>query len=267
MQNSSDKQPAIPKDLIYSQPQAKVDDFTFDNRVAEVFPDMISRSIPGYSTIVDGIGQLATEFVQANTNVYDLGCSLGAASLSVRRYNTAENVQIMAIDNSPAMLERCELHLSAFKSDTAYQTVCEDILDTRIDNASLVIMNFTLQFIPPEKRAALLQKIFSGLLPGGALILSEKLRHETNSGNELLIKMHHEFKRRNGYSELEISQKRNALENVMIIDSFEQHTNRLTETGFNDIVMWFKCHNFASIVATKPPMSEPPISEQGKREK
>lgn len=253
MQNPTNTPPsASPKDLIYSQPQANVDDFTFDNRVAEVFPDMISRSIPGYSTILDGIGQLATEFVQPNSNVYDLGCSLGAASLSVRRYNTADNVHILAIDNSPAMLERCELHLSAFKSDTAYSTHCQDILDTEIQNASLVIMNFTLQFITPALRHALLTKIFGGLLPGGALILSEKLRHETQSGDELLVKMHHEFKRRNGYSELEISQKRNALENVMIIDSFEQHCERLNDIGFSDIVMWFKCHNFASFVATKP---------------
>lgn len=252
MQNPTNNQPTMPKDLIYSQPQANVDDFTFDNRVAEVFPDMISRSIPGYSTIVDGIGQLATEFVKPNTNVYDLGCSLGAASLSVRRYNKADNVHIIAIDNSPAMLERCELHLSAFKSDTAYRTVCEDILNSTIENASLVVMNFTMQFIAPEKRQALLDKIYSGLIPGGALILSEKLRHETQTGDELLIKMHHEFKRRNGYSELEISQKRNALENVMIIDSFDTHTKRLTHTGFNDTVLWFKCHNFASFVATKP---------------
>ena len=250
MQNSTDNPAA--KDLIYSQPQAKVDDFTFDTRVAEVFPDMISRSIPGYSTIVDGIGQLANQFVQPNTNVYDLGCSLGAASLSVRRYNQAANVNIIAIDNSPAMVERCELHLSAFKSATAYRTRCEDILDSHIDNASLVIMNFTLQFIATEQRQKLIAKIFKGLVPGGALVLSEKLRHETQTGDALLIKMHHEFKRRNGYSELEISQKRNALENVMRIDSFETHSQRLAQVGFSDTVLWFKCHNFASFVATKP---------------
>ncbi len=239
------------KDLIYSSPQANVPDFQFDNRVAEVFPDMIQRSIPGYNTILDGIGFLSTKFVKPNTQVYDLGCSLGAASLAVRRYNESENVNIVAIDNSEAMLERCALHLSAFKSNTTFTTRCEDILDSEINNASLVIMNFTLQFITPDLRKRVIKKIYDGLLPGGALILSEKLKHETEEGNELLIDIHHEFKRRNGYSELEISQKRTAIENVMIIDSFQEHETRLKETGFKDIAMWFKCYNFASMVAIK----------------
>lgn len=239
------------KDLIYSKPHSKVMDFTFDNQVAEVFPDMIQRSVPGYDTIIDGIGQIAKEFIQPDTNVYDLGCSLGAASLSVRRYNTAENVHIYAIDNSAPMLERCNLHLGAFKSNTGFSTLCEDIMDSEINNASLVIMNFTLQFIKPELRHNLLQKIYQGLIPGGALVLSEKLRHNTPRGDEVLINMHHEFKRRNGYSELEISQKRTALENVMQIESFQDHEKRLHDAGFDDVLLWFKCYNFSSMIALK----------------
>ena len=239
------------KDLIYSSPQENVPDFQFDNRVAEVFPDMIQRSIPGYNTIIDGIGYLSTKFVQPNTKVYDLGCSLGAASLAVRRYNQADNAHIIAIDNSLPMLERCELHLGAFKSTMAFSTRCEDILESEISHASLVIMNFTLQFIKPEVRAQLINKIYQGLVPGGALILSEKLKHNSERGDQLLIDIHHEFKRRNGYSELEISQKRTAIENVMIIDSFAEHENRLQQAGFTDIAMWFKCYNFASMLAIK----------------
>lgn len=239
------------KDLIYSSAQGKVPDFKFDNQVAEVFPDMIQRSVPGYDTIVDGIGQLSNEFVQPSTHIYDLGCSLGAASLAVRRYNTAKDVRIFAIDNSAPMLERCELHLNAFKSETAFTAICQDALETEITNASMVIMNFTLQFIPPELRHQLLQKIYKGLNPGGVLVLSEKLRHKTPKGDDVLVKLHHEFKRRNGYSELEISQKRNALENVMRIDSFQDHEQRLQEAGFDDVVLWFKCFNFSSMIAIK----------------
>lgn len=241
-----------PKDLIYSRPQEKVADFQFDETVTEVFPDMIQRSIPGYNTILDGIGQLAKHYIQPNTNVYDLGCSLGAASLAVRRYNDEKGVKIVAVDNSESMIERCKLHMSAFKSETKFTTLHQDILETDINNASVVIMNFTLQFIAPEKREAMLQKIFNGLLPGGVLILSEKLRHPTQHGDERLIDLHHEYKRRNGYSELEISQKRNALENVMKIDTFNIHEERLDSVGFSDVTLWFKCFNFCSMFAVKP---------------
>lgn len=212
---------------------------------------MIQRSVPGYNTIVDSIGQLAGKYARPDTHLYDLGCSLGAASLSMRRYVKQQGCKIIAVDNSEAMVERCKLHLNAFKSDIPVDVLCEDINGISVTNASVIVMNFTLQFIPPEKRQALLDKLYAALVPGGILILSEKLSHPTEAGNEMLIDLHHEFKRRNGYSELEISQKRTALENVMLIDSFDTHQSRLSKTGFSDVVMWFKCFNFASMVAVK----------------
>lgn len=239
------------KDAIYSQPQQQVGDFRFDQTVAEVFPDMIQRSVPGYTTIVDAIGQLAQQYAQDNSQIYDLGCSLGAVSLSVRRYLKHQGCKIIAVDNSPAMVERCRLHVNAFKADTPLEIICDDLQNVEINNASVVVMNFTLQFIEPEQRQAIIDKIYQGLKPGGILVLSEKLSHPTGQGNELLIELHHEFKRRNGYSELEISQKRSALENVMRIDSFNTHEQRLTQAGFSDTVLWFKCFNFASMVAIK----------------
>lgn len=238
------------KDAIYSQPQ-QVGAFKFDQSVAEVFPDMIQRSVPGYNTIVDTIGQLCGKYATNNSDIYDLGCSLGAASLAASKYIKADNCKIIAIDNSIAMTERCELHVKAFKSDTPIQVMCDDLQNIEIQNASCVIMNFTLQFIAPEQRAAIISKIFSGLKPGGILILSEKLKHESVTGNELLIDLHHEFKRRNGYSELEISQKRSALEDVMRTDTFKQHKERLINAGFSDMVRWFTCFNFSSMVAIK----------------
>lgn len=239
------------KDAIYSQPQQHVDDFRFDHSVAEVFPDMIQRSVPGYNTIIDNIGQIARQYSQDNTQLYDLGCSLGAATLSMRRYVDAKGCKIIAVDNSPAMIERCELHLNAFKADTPVEVLCDDLQNVRISNASVVVINFTLQFIAPDLRKNIIQSIYDGLLPGGVLILSEKLSHPNDEGNALLVDLHHEFKRRNGYSELEISQKRTALEKVMLTDTFDIHRERLLKAGFKDAVLWFKCFNFASVVAIK----------------
>lgn len=239
------------KDAIYSKPQQRVRDFQFDAAVVDVFPDMIQRSVPGYSTIIDAIGQLAGRFVTPDSRVYDLGCSLGAATLAMRRYIQAGGCNMVAVDNSQAMVEKCRLHLQAFKSDIPVDVQCADIQSIALENASMVVLNFTLQFIDPSQRQALLQKIYDGLNPGGILVLSEKLSHPTALGNEMLVELHHEFKRRNGYSELEISQKRTALENVMLTDSIETHRQRLTDVGFSDVVQWFQCFNFASIVAIK----------------
>ena len=239
------------KDAIYSKPQQQVDDFRFDQSVAEVFPDMIQRSVPGYNTIIDSIGQIAGQYATDSSNIYDLGCSLGAATLAMRRYIKLTGCSITAVDNSAAMVERCKLHLNAFKSDTPVQVICDDLQNVPISNASVVVLNFTLQFIPPEQRQAIINKIYAGMNQGAVLVLSEKLAHPTEAGNEVLIELHHEFKRRNGYSELEISQKRTALENVMRIDSFNDHQARLTEAGFSDVVLWFKCFNFASMIAIK----------------
>lgn len=245
-------QTTLNKDLIYSKPQEKVADFKFDQDVVAVFPDMIQRSVPGYSTIIDNIGLLANQFAQDNSNIYDLGCSLGAASLSVRKYVTAKNIKILAIDNSADMVNRCQRHLAAFKSNIAVSVEQADVLQTKIKNASVVILNFTLQFIEPEQRQSVLQNIYHGLNPGGILILSEKVSLGHSTADESLIELHHEFKRRNGYSELEISQKRTALENVMKLESLPFHLNRLKEIGFSETLTWFQCFNFASMLAIKP---------------
>ena len=238
------------KDTIYSQPQ-QVSEFRFDQSVAEVFPDMIQRSVPGYSTIVDTMGQICARYAQPQSNIYDLGCSLGAVSLAASKYIKSEDCHILAIDNSQAMAQRCELHVKAFKAVTPISVICDDIQNIEIKNASCVVMNFTLQFIPPEQRIDIMHKIFAGLNSGGVLLLSEKLSHNTQQGNDLMIDLHHEFKRRNGYSELEISQKRTALEDVMRTETFEQHKERLEQVGFTDVVRWFTCYNFASMVAIK----------------
>ena len=240
-------------DTIFANHMTQVSDFRFDEHVAYVFPDMIQRSVPGYQTILHTIGELARERVTNNSNVYDLGCSLGAASLSVARSTEHVKCNIIGIDNSQAMVERCERVVSSFNLPNPVSIRCESALETTIENASMVIMNFTLQFIPPAEREGLLATIFAGLNPGGILVLSEKIQHPSEAGNHLLIDLHHQFKRNNGYSELEVSQKRAALENVMLTDTFKVHEDRLKGVGFTDVVMWFKCFNFTSMVAIKAP--------------
>jgi len=238
------------KDTIYATSQA-VSDFTFDAKVVEVFPDMIQRSVPGYATIVSTMGKLAGQFAQNNSNLYDLGCSLGAVTLSMRRTIEKENCTIIAVDNSTAMVERCRLHLDGFRSQVPVEVRLADITECSIENASVVALNFTLQFIPLEQRHALLSKIYQGLKPGGVLLLSEKFRGENEQTDSLLIDLHHDFKRANGYSELEISQKRTAIENVMRPEPLSMHLHRLSDIGFSQTNVWYQCFNFCSMIAIK----------------
>ncbi|AEX51658.1 carboxy-S-adenosyl-L-methionine synthase CmoA [Rahnella aquatilis] len=238
-------------DTLFSAPIDKLGDWTFDERVAEVFPDMIQRSVPGYSNIISMIGMLAERFVQPDSNVYDLGCSLGAATLSMRRNIKVPGCEIIAVDNSPAMVERCRRHIDAFRADTPVSVIESDILDIELKNASMVVLNFTLQFLEPADRQRLLNQVFQGMRPGAALVLSEKFSFEDKDVGELLFNMHHDFKRANGYSELEISQKRSMLENVMLTDSVETHKARLHQAGFQHTEVWFQCFNFGSLIALK----------------
>jgi tRNA (cmo5U34)-methyltransferase len=239
------------RDEIYADQHGEVKDFTFDKSVVEVFPDMIQRSVPGYSTIISTIGKLTEKHHQANTNLYDLGCSLGAATLSMRKSVSKDGCHVFGVDNSSAMVDKCRLHIKAYKSEVPVTIDLADVTEYPITNASVVVMNFTLQFIPPEQRLSILKKIYDGLVPGGLLILSEKLRWEDDTIQDVIDELHLDFKRANGYSELEISQKRSAIENVMKIDSERSHIERLQQAGFNSASIWFQCFNFSSFVAVK----------------
>lgn len=238
------------QDKIFAKSQQVVD-FAFDDSVADVFPDMIRRSVPGYETVISLLGVLANQYAQDNTRIYDLGCSLGAATLSIHQQTRTLNVEHICIDNSEAMIKRCESRLKRHMPETKLELLCEDIEKAEINNASVVVVNFTLQFLAPEARLSLLKKIYDGLLPNGILVLSEKLVFENKAENQHQIDWHHNFKRANGYSDLEISQKRAAIENVMIPDTFEQHQERLQQAGFDESYQWFQSFNFASMVAIK----------------
>lgn len=235
------------KDTLYKSTTEPVKPFEFNKRVVDVFPDMIERSVPGYPLTVSMISVMANDYVQEGTNVYDLGCSLGAVSLAIQQGLKNKACNIIAIDNSQAMIDACVKNIP----DKNIEFVSGDILNADIDNASLVVMNFTLQFIPLEQRNNLLEKIYQGLLPGGVLILSEKIRFDDEKENETMNHLHHRMKELNGYDQMEIASKRDALENVLIPESIETHKNRLNNSGFKNVFMWLKCFNFVSFVAVK----------------
>jgi len=238
------------KDSLYANPLGEIAAFKFDENVAEVFPDMIRRSVPGYQTIISAIGLLAGRFAQDNSNCYDLGCSLGAATLAMRQQIQHKNCRIVAIDNSAAMVDRFRQNLSAAPGIDV-EVCCADIRVAQIHNASVVVLNFTLQFIPLADRASLLASIYQGLLPGGILIVSEKLAFDDHRQQELQTGMHHLFKTAQGYSELEVSQKRAALENVLVPETFSAHQRRFAAAGFSSVEIWFQYFNFASMIALK----------------
>ncbi len=223
-------------------------DFAFDDAVVKVFPDMIRRSVPGYETIITLTGLLAEQYAQPRSRCYDLGCSLGATTLSMRQ-RIAPDCRIIAVDNSQAMIDSCRQHIMADAGKAQVELCCANIQDIAIEDASVVVLNFTLQFIDPDERLQVLEKIHQGMRPGGALVLSEKLGFEDDAEQALQESMQLAFKRANGYSDLEISQKRSALEKVLVPDTLQQHQQRLAQAGFASSHLWFQAFNFASIVA------------------
>lgn len=240
------------QDAIYASPLNEIIDFDFDEKVAEVFPDMIQRSVPGYGTMISTIGILAAKYAQENSRCYDLGCSLGAVSLAMRQRIKQPGCTIVAVDNSEAMVERGrDLLSSDTSSNVLVEMLCADILDVTIEEASVVVLNFTLQFIPPDVRQSLITRIYQGLNPGGILILSEKVAFDDQFKQDFHSEAHHDFKRANGYSDLEISQKRTALERVMIPETIACHQQRLKTAGFAMSEVWFQCFNFTSMAAIK----------------
>lgn len=243
--------PESTKDRVFSKNRDRIRPFCFDEEVANVFPDMIQRSVPGYSTILDMLGYLCAEHAVADANYYDLGCSLGAASVSMQRNITPSGGQIFAVDNSQAMIQRASAYTKAFKQTTPIACIKADIRDFPMEKAAVVVMNFTLQFLEPSHRQALIANIYNALLPGGLLFLSEKIHFASDTINTRITNQYHAFKQRNGYSALEIAQKRAALENVLRTDTINTHYQRLQKAGFSDVQAWFQHLNFCSIIAIK----------------
>ena len=229
--------------------QTDIADFQFDQEVVKVFDDMVRRSVPGYDSMIQMIGLIARMYGQDNTNYYDLGSSTGAITLSIALNNKSKNNQFLAIDNSEEMVEQCKKNLQ--NKIANLQVVCDDINQVKIQNASIVVLNLTLQFIDVNLRSNLINKIYDSLEPGGILIISEKIHFDDSVTQNQITKLHMDFKKENGYSELEIANKRQAIENVLITETKEHHLNRFRECGFVETSCFFQCLNFVSFLSVK----------------
>ena len=240
------------EDNLFERPFAGVGDFRFDEKVSEVFPDMIRRSVPGYGHVIGLSGLIAKRYAVPNTVIYDLGCSLGATTIVIANELTTPGCRIVAVDNSEAMLNRARAtNNDRLVSPQPIEWLCRDITDMSFEACSIVVLNFTLQFIAIEKREELLTNIKNSLVPGGLVILAEKVLHHDTKSQQSLTDLHHDFKRANGYSELEIAGKRQAIENVLVPETSSAHEARLTRAGFSEITQFFHCINFKAWIAVK----------------
>ena len=228
------------RDGLYQGKRTQIDPFAFDDAVSDVFPDMIRRSIPGYQSLVDITGLIAAKRMRPGARCYDLGCSHGATTASILKAVGDHRCEIIAIDSSAPMIAAAAANLV----DQRISFKHADIRDIDYVDASFIAANFTLQFLPPEDRLPLLKKVRKGLRHDGVFLVSEKVDDDGE-----FAELHVDFKRENGYSELEISQKRAALENVMKIDSQDMILARLNDAGFTDCRIWFRCLNWISILA------------------
>jgi tRNA (cmo5U34)-methyltransferase len=224
-------------------------DFTFDKNVVNVFDDMVKRSVPGYRSMIEMVGLMVRKYGQDNSHYYDLGASTGATAIALGVNNPRKDNRIIAVDNSIEMTKRCAKNMLGKVEN--FEVVCADIENIAIQNASIVVLNLTLQFIKPEQRQALIDGIYQGLNKGGVLIVSEKIHFNDAKKQAEITKLHLDFKRANGYSELEIANKRQAIENVLITDSKETHFKRFKNAGFGQSLCHFQCLNFASFLAVK----------------
>lgn len=240
-----------PHDALFAKPRDMIVDFVFDDNVVRVFPDMIRRSVPGYESVITLLGLFAQEYARPDTNIYDLGCSTGAATLALRRRITAPGCRLIAVDNAAPMIEACTRNLAKDSGTAPVTVLCADIQDVTINNASVIVLNYTLQFIAPERRDSFVQKLYDGLNPGGVLVLAEKIIFTDPAEQQFQETMQLAFKKANGYSDLEISQKRTALEKVLIPETQAQHRARLQQAGFKHCHAWFTAFNFVAFAAIK----------------
>ncbi len=239
------------RDQVFNEEIPKAKDFKFGANVANVFDDMVNRSVPFYEEIQRMIAELAADYAQPGSLVYDLGCSTGTTMANMSAL-LPEETRMVGVDDSEEMLKKCRLKLDHLCKENSYELVCSDIAaEGIINNASVVVLCLTLQFVRPLQREALLKNIYSGLNSGGVLILVEKILAENSAFNRPFIEYYYNYKRRNQYSELEISQKREALENVLIPYRLSENIVMLNRAGFTGTEVFFKWYNFSGLIAVK----------------
>jgi len=234
------------RDQVFASPQANIVDFAFNEEVVRVFPDMIRRSVPGYELVIPMGGLIAARHIGQHGVAYDLGRSLGASSLALLTYCPSPGIAIVAGATSQAMIDEARKHIA----DPRIQFRLDDLLAVDVTGAKVVMLNFVLQFLDPQCRSELLARIAQSMDPAGLLILSEKVQDQDPDTHAFFDSTHLAWKQANGYSQLEVSQKRQALENVMRVETPESHQERLRHCGFNDVIPWFRCMNWVSFAAS-----------------
>lgn len=239
------------KDNVFADKQDQVKPFEFNENVTRVFDDMLNRSVPFYKETIHRQSQMARSFYQEGTRIYDMGCSHGNLGIKICDQFTDTPFTLIGVDSSRPMIDRYAARLKSADKAAGVHLVCGLLENLKIENASVVLINLTLQFLDIAKREELIQQIYQGLVPGGILLLTEKTVHPDGLMNDLEQSFYKRFKLENGYSELEISQKREALEKVLIPDTPECHEKRLKAAGFKRVSVWLKWFNFSSILAVK----------------
>lgn len=227
--------------------------FEFNETVASVFDDMIMRSVPFYRELIKQQARLAAKYYKEGTKIYDLGCSTGNFELALIEEMRSRDFSLIAIDSSTAMMELFSKRVFAYGGDKNIIGITSDIMERDFEPSSVIISNLTVQFINPEKRKTLIEKIYNSLIPGGIFILTEKTINKDEDLLQLQQEFYYKLKEENGYSKIEIARKREALENVLIPETIEEHISRLKQCGFNAIEIWFKWFHFASIICRKDP--------------
>jgi tRNA (cmo5U34)-methyltransferase len=239
------------KDKIFATPQGTVADFSFDAKTASVFDDMLVRSVPFYLEVQRMMSELARDFAVPGTNVYDLGCSTGTTLIQLDPI-LPQGVRFVGCDYSEEMLKKAEEKLTSHGMRHEYHLEHMDLNNgVRVENASVVIMNLTLQFVRPLNRERLIQSIAKGVNENGCLILIEKVLSRDSLLNRFFIKYYYDFKEASGYSKLEISQKREALENVLIPYRVQENEDLVLNNGFSECEIFFKWYNFCGYIIRK----------------
>jgi len=238
------------EDKVFNKPR-EAKDFKFGTEVVTVFDDMVSRSVPFYGEIQRMVAELGGDFAAEGSNLYDLGCSTGA-SLILLDKTVNENVKFVGLDDSEEMLAKCDKKLQENGIKRDYELNFADLNQgIDIENASVVNLCLTLQFLRPLNRERLVQQIYDGMNTNGCLILTEKVLGEDSLFNRHFIKYYYDMKRRHNYSDMEIAQKREALENVLIPYKLEENKELLKNCGFKLVDVFFKWYNFCGIIAVK----------------
>lgn len=239
------------KDQVFKEEIQNVADFKFGTVVASVFDDMVNRSVPFYGEIQRMMAEQAADFAVSGADVYDFGCATGTTLIGMDTAIAAD-IRFIGVDDSPEMLAKCQTKLEEAGFQRPFELRVEDLNQSvHISNASVAILCLTLQFVRPINRERLLKAIFNGLNSGGALILVEKVLAEDSAFNREFIKYYYNYKRRNHYSDMEISQKREALENILIPYKLSENITLLRDAGFSHCEVFFKWYNFVGLVAVK----------------